>query len=102
MTLEPTDNKPSVHFMQRVCEALDVEPYELALKLKVPYGEIEGMWTGTRLQLASVDHDEAWQALARYVDKHTGMLLSIREELQRKLNIERRRRDAERLRVLNR
>lgn len=100
----PVTDKPvhAPHFMQRVCEALDVLPLELAEKLQVPYADIEDMWTGSRLQIGEVLHEEVWEKLGQYIDRHMGMMLAVREELRRKMNLEMRRRLTERERILNR
>ena len=92
----------SVHFMQRVIEALDVLPSELAEKLDVDLGDVLALWTGSRGKLVALDQDEVWVKLAEYVDKRIAACLSVREELQRKLNLDRTARAAERQRTLSR
>lgn len=64
----------------------------LATGHRIGYDELKGLQGGSRLSTVAVDQDETWQKLCEYTDERLGALLAAREELQRKINIERRKR----------
>lgn len=96
---ETTKTGHSVHFLQRVLEALDCDIAYLAKELGIPYQDLLDIWKGSRLKIIAVDQDAAWVKIADYVDLRIGAMLSVREELQRKLNLERKQRAIHRLRI---
>lgn len=97
-----TNNGPSTAFLARILEALDCDLSWLAQEAHVKYDEVLAMHHGTRMQLVAVDQDPAWMAIAAYVDKRIGLLLAVRTELQRKLDLDRLERAAQRKRILER
>jgi hypothetical protein len=57
---------------------------------------------GTRGQIAAVDQDEIWVVFADYIDARMGQMVSVREELQRKMSTERKKRLVNRMRIARR
>jgi hypothetical protein len=74
----------------------------LASGHRFTYDELKALQGPSRLGTEAVDENETWQKLIAYTDERLGALLAIREELQRKINIERRRRLARRLSISER
>lgn len=97
-----TKSGHSVNLIQRCGEALDMLPLELAEAIGVPYQDVQDIWTGGRSDLIAVDEDPAMLALVAYVNKRIAALLGIREELQRKINLDRHERAEQRRRTLER
>lgn len=64
----------------------------LATDHRISYDELEALKGPSRLGTVAIDESETWQKLVEYTDVRLGALLAAREELQRKVNIERRRR----------
>jgi hypothetical protein len=86
-------------FFQRLLSALGETPEGIAAGMGVSVNQLLTRYNVARNELAQVDHDPFWITLAEYVDKRMGEVLSVREELQRKLAADRKARLAERLRV---
>lgn len=86
-----TRKDPDVNdsFLWRICHALDEPPRMLAKNIGVEYKELLPLLQGQRGALAEVDRDEVWWKISEYVSRKTGMLLAIREELNRALQADR-------------
>jgi plasmid maintenance system antidote protein VapI len=102
MSNRRTKTGQSVDFMQRIIVALDADYVYLAHRIDVPVEDISAMLKGSRSKLIAVDQDEVFAKIATYVDTQIGMLMSVREELQRKLTQDRQERLMQRLRIENR
>lgn len=76
-------------FLWRICHALDEPPRMLAKNIGVDYKDLLPLLDGQRGALAELDRDEVWFKINEYVSKKTGLLLAIREELNRKLQADR-------------
>ncbi|MFN3612578.1 hypothetical protein [Tepidimonas sp.] len=96
------DSERQKGLINRICKALGLAPRDLAKVLGVPETEIKAMLDLTARQLVSADMDYELATLANRVDSAIGVLLAIREELQRKLYYDRQRRLARHERVRNR
>jgi len=94
-----TESEQSSDFLKRVLDALDMPLLEVSHRFDIPLTTLLEMYKGTRLEIAAVDHDEFWVLVAGYVDERIAQLMSVREELQRKLSKERKIRAAHRLRI---
>lgn len=97
-----TKNGHSLDLVRRILDTLDWLPMEASERLGVPVSDIIALMKGTCKQLVPLDQDEVWVKLADHVDRRIGALLAVRSELQRKLNVDRAERAAQRLRTLNR
>jgi len=102
MTANATGSGESRDFLKRVLDALDMPLLEASHRFDIPLKTLIALHKGTRAEIAAIDHDEFWVLLAGYVDDRLAKLLSVREEMQRKLNTERTRRAAHRLRMESR
>lgn len=79
-------------FLMRIIQSLGHDSIlDLVLATGIPFDDLKELH-GSRSASMPVDQSETWQKIAAYADKRIGLLLSVREELQRKLNIERRQR----------
>lgn len=76
-------------FLWRICHALDEPPRMLAKNAGVEYKDLLPLLDGQRGMLVELDRDEVWWKISEYVSRKTGMLLAIREELNRKLQADR-------------
>lgn len=76
-------------FLWRICHALDEPPRMLAKNAGVEYRDLHPLLEGQRGMLAELDRDEAWIKISEYVARKTGLLLAVREELNRKLQADR-------------
>lgn len=79
-------------FLMMICQALDMTPYELARRIAVHPDEIAGLIKGRAGELIEIDVDPVWHAIADYVDRHIAGCLAVREELNRKLQRDRQKR----------
>lgn len=102
MSDQRTKTGHSVNLVQRCAEALDLQPLELAHLLDTTYEDVIGVWTGKRSSLIAVDMDETLLKLVSHVNDRIAKLLGVREELQRKIDIDRRERAEQRRRTLER
>lgn len=89
-------------FFRRIVRALGGTPEAIAKDMGISLGQLLTRYDAARRELAQIDHDPFWITLAEYVDKRVGEMVSVREELQRKLNADRKARLAQRLRVTER
>lgn len=76
-------------FLWRICHALDEPPRMLAKNAGVEYKDLEPLLQGNRARLAEIDRDHVWWAVSEYVTYKLGMLMGIKEELNRALQAER-------------
>lgn len=81
--------KVSDSFLWRICHALDEPPRMLAKNIGVDYKDLHPLLEGQRGELAELDRDEVWWKISEYVSQKTGLLLAVREELNRKLQADR-------------
>ena len=88
-------------FLTRLQVALELTPRQLAKALDIPFRDVLDRH-GKRGSLSEVDADPFWILLSQYVDRKIGEYIGVREELQRKLSVERRRRAEQRRRVTER
>lgn len=86
-----TGKEPEVSdsFMWRICHALDEPPRMLAKNAGVEFKDLAPLLEGRRGLLAEVDRDHVWWAVSDYVNKKLGLMLGIKEELNRALQSER-------------
>ncbi len=99
-----TGKEPSVDqsFIERVANALDLDPFALAKVTGVDYADIEAIWPKSRGETVALDSDIMWTQIAEYVDKRIGQLVAVREEFNRKLLADRAKRAVQHARVKNR
>lgn len=83
------DVKANQSFLVRVCNALDEPPRMLAKNIGVEYDELKPLLTGSRGQLVDFDKTDVLWKVYDYVSMRMGMMLAIREELDRKLQADR-------------
>lgn len=76
-------------FVWRICHALDQTPGELAANMGVHPEELEPLLKGGSSELVDVDMDDAWYRLADYVARQIGTLMTIRREMNVKLQKDR-------------
>lgn len=97
--------KPDIDFLMRIVRLLGHESLQdvvFATEHRISYDELEALQGPSRLGTISVDESETWQKLVDQTDRQLGKLLAAREELQRKVNIERRKRLERRNAILER
>lgn len=75
-------------FLWRICKALDEPPRVLASNIGVRYEELAPL-LDARHKLAELDRDEVWWKIAEYTDRRLGMIMAVREELNRTLQKQR-------------
>lgn len=68
----------------RICHALDETPKTLARNINVAYSELRPL-LAEQHQVVDLDRDEVWWLIAEYVDKRTGQMMAIRDDLSRRL-----------------
>ena len=101
---EPTPSWPPASYVSpnsllaRVLTALDVTPEVLAIHTAHTTEEILELAMPPGKQ-GPIDLDVVWHDVFNYVNTRTGLILAAREELQRQLARENRRRISERLSV---
>ena len=86
-------SKSGIHspFLLRTIRALGYESIlDLTLASGIPYDDIADLDNGSRGP--EFDHSLTWQAIAAHTDHRLGELMAVREELVRKIAIERRQR----------
>lgn len=71
-------------FLKRICSAMDIKPVELAEMLGVPYADVYKM-LGPRARIVEIDMDETWLDIVDYVNTQLGLLLAVKDELNRAL-----------------
>lgn len=89
------NEKPDNDFLMRIVRLLghaSLLDVVLATGHRISYDELKQLQGGTRSATVAVDQSEAWQKLVEYTDVRLGLLLAAREELQRKINTDRRNR----------
>lgn len=96
------DNLHSPDFLDRLLAATGLPLYRLSAETGIKPSELKGMMRGSRMHLVPVDQDEVYEKLVAYADKRIGELMSIREEVRRKLALDRRRRAEDRKRFTDR
>ena len=97
--------KPDVDFLMRIVRLLGHDSLldvVIATEQRISYDELEALQGRSRLGTDPVDESETWQKIVEYTDVRLGALLAAREELQRKVNNERRRRLQRRQSILDR
>jgi hypothetical protein len=97
-----TESGQSLNFLQRILDALDMTAEQAASRFAFALGDLQQMRHGTRGQIAAVDQDEIWVVFADYIDARMGQMVSVREELQRKMSTERKKRLVNRMRIARR
>ena len=93
---------PKQHFLARVLEALDMSEYGAPGKLGIDVYELQALLRKGRGDTLPVGEAETWERIYAYVTERMGLLLAVREELQRKLRADRLRRAAQRAEVTDR
>jgi hypothetical protein len=97
-----TKSGQSLNFLTRILDALGMTAEQAAARFMFSPGDLQQMQHGTRGQIAAIDQDQIWVALADHVDEQMGKLASIREEMQRKMSSERKKRLLHRMRIARR
>jgi len=97
-----TESGQSLNFLTRILDALGMTAEQAAARFIFAPGDLQQMQTGTRGQIAAVDQDEIWVKLADHIDAQMGKLVSVREEMQRKMSSERKKRMLNRMRIARR
>ena len=77
-------------YFARLIRALTGDQEQLAKHLGITMSEMTALSKGSRKQLVDLDRDEMWFLLDELVSSRIGELISIREELSRKLAVDRR------------
>lgn len=91
----PVTAKADADFLMRIVRLLGHESLldvVLATEHRITHDELEALKGVTRMGTVAIDESETWQKIVEYTDVRLGALLAAREELQRKINLERRRR----------
>lgn len=89
-------------FLHRILRALG-ESYSAVSKITgLAMWEIASIETPQRGQLVEVNRDAFWTRLSDHVDERIGELISIREEMSRKLAADRKAQVRQRLRIMRR
>ena len=83
----------SQSFLWRICNALDYTPDELAKILGVDRKEL-GELLRPLLQVADINEDSGWWAIAAYVNRRLGQHMAIKAELDKALRQQRERQAA--------
>lgn len=73
----------------RICEALEIKPRNLAIRLKLDYHLHVRPLIGAGVDRPEIDKDETWLTIAAYVDERLGGLMAIRHEMTISLERER-------------
>lgn len=81
-------------FLQRILDALEMKPWQLAQAIGVPHREIKAM-LAPRHALAEMDRDDTWWLIAAYVDKRLALTLAIKADLNAALQRDRVKRAAQ-------
>lgn len=89
-------------FVGRICAAVGKPRADLAKLLGVKESDLARLAKTERKELAGMDEDPMWTRLAEYVDKRIGLLLAVREELNRKLAEDRQKKLARRIAIVGR
>lgn len=76
-------------FMGRICVALDKTPREVAKAIGVSYSEVKPFIRLHAHEVGDLDRDEVWWKISAYVSLHTGMLLAVKQELNKGLQKQR-------------
>lgn len=104
-TTERPNTEPAPHsdddFMTRLQLALDMTPKQLAYALSTPLREVIDR-TGSRSVMSSGAVDPFWPRLSAYVNTRLAGLLTVKEELDRKLRLDRRRWNERQAEIKNR
>ena len=95
-----TDQSP--HFVQRILDACDMDIIYAAHICGVLPKDISAMIKGRRGQLAHVDQDAVLRALFKYVNARLAGLMAVRDELERKLALDLKKRELQNQRIINR
>jgi hypothetical protein len=77
--------------LKRTCERLGLTPKQVADDIGCKVEDLELILKGSRLMVAATNEDEIWLMLYNFCNEKIGVLLGIREELQRKASLERKR-----------
>ena len=94
--------KASIPFVERMLRALNCDIYKLAFELGTTVKQLEKLEGLNRGEIIELNRDVMWTYLSDYVDERLGELISVREELSRKLASDRKRQILYRARVRNR
>lgn len=90
-------------FLPRLIRALGCTEEDLRLILGVRNArEFRKLLRATRIEAIDIHLDPMWQRLADHVDERIGEMISVREELQRKMRSDYRHRLLRRSRITNR
>lgn len=95
-----TDPAPNQTLMQRLSNAVDMDPYSLAQAAGVNYEELLDAWQSDTGQLSAAGVDPMWETISKFIDMRIAVLMAAREELRVKLvrDTMKRRKHAERIR----
>lgn len=93
----------SAPLFQRVAYALNVNEDGLADMFGLPVEDVKRYWKlKTKSHLPAMDQDELWSDIYDHVCRHIALSMALREELQRKLAEDRKRRLARRAAIKDR
>jgi len=98
----PIEKPRAPGFLERVLDALDEDEVALAARLGIRVREIRKLETLDRGTHIELNRDIIWTILSDHVDERIGKLISIREEMNRKLSGDRKRQITQRLRIKGR
>lgn len=82
---EPAEDQS---FLERICNALDYKPHELAKILSVPQKDLGELLRPLK-EVADINKDSVWWAISAYVNKRLGQHMAIKHELDVALNKQR-------------
>lgn len=98
----PLGDRERQAFFHRILRALGESYSAVARITGLNVSEIQAIEMPARGQLVEVNRDEFWTRLSDHVDERIGELMSIREEMSRKLAADRKAQISRRLRILRR
>ncbi len=75
--VEPTAEQT---FLERICNALDYTPHEIAKQIGVPYRELEPLLAPLRT-VADINKDEVWWLISTLTDRRIAAHLAVKHEL---------------------
>lgn len=99
MAISQKDIRSSL--LMRVLYSLGYESLlDMTLASGIPHDDLKALQKGARGATEDMDYSETWQRIAIHVDERLGMVMAAREELQRKLNLDRLKRAERRKAIL--
>lgn len=85
-------DEPNVEqcFLERICHALDLTPWELAKSIGVSYTEDIKPLLALRCTVESTLEGETWWKISAFISKRVGQLLAAKAEMNRAVQKDRR------------